>query len=113
MACCCIPAQQPAGWCTGGPDGPLTVRVLRASPTQADGRGAELSAPNAPAGTNRAAQFSVEWVDVPPALIGEDQAAAFKAAILRQLPPGGLPLEARCAASTRALLLLCARGRCC
>ena len=55
---------------------------------QADGYGRELSAPAAPAGTNLAAQFSITWEDVPPSKIGEQQAAAFKAAILKQLPAG-------------------------
>ena len=55
---------------------------------QADGYGKELSAPAAPAGTNLAAQFSITWEDVPPSMIGEQQAAAFKAAILKQLPAG-------------------------
>ena len=57
---------------------------------QADGRGRELLAPAAPAGTNLAAQFSITWWDTPPSKIGERQAAAFKAAILKQLPAGGL-----------------------
>ncbi len=56
---------------------------------QADGNGKELSAPAAPAGTNLAAQFSITWGDIPPSKIGELQAAAFKAAILKQLPAGG------------------------
>ena len=59
-------------------------------PAQADGTGAKLVAPAAPAGTNLAAQFSITWEDVPPSKIGELQAAAFKAAILKQLPSGGL-----------------------
>ena len=57
---------------------------------QADGYGKELSAPAAPAGTNLAAQFSITWWDVPPSKIGDQQAAAFKAAILKQLPAGEL-----------------------
>ena len=61
-------------------------------PFLADGNGVELSAPAAPAGTNLAAQFSIVWWDTPPAMIGDAQAEAFKAAILKQLPPGGLAL---------------------
>ncbi|PRW45179.1 lactation elevated 1 [Chlorella sorokiniana] len=57
-------------------------------PYLADGYGKELSSPAAPAGTNLAAQFSITWEDVPPSKIGERQAAAFKAAILKQLPAG-------------------------
>lgn len=49
----------------------------------------KLVSPAAPAGTNLAAQFSIAWEDVPPSKIGERQAAAFKAAILKQLPAGG------------------------
>ena len=60
-------------------------------PAQADGAGAKLVAPTAPAGTNLAAQFSITWEDIPPSKIGELQAAAFKAAILKQLPAGALP----------------------
>ncbi|PRW44907.1 fibronectin isoform X1 [Chlorella sorokiniana] len=57
-------------------------------PYLADGTGAKLVAPSAPAGTNLAAQFSITWEDIPPSKIGELQAAAFKAAILKQLPAG-------------------------
>jgi hypothetical protein len=57
-------------------------------PYLADGYGRELSAPAAPAGTNLAAQFSITWWDVPPSKIGDLQAAAFKAALLKQLPAG-------------------------
>ncbi len=57
---------------------------------QADGTGAKLDAPTAPAGTDLAAQFSITWEDVPPSKIGELQAATFKAAILKQLPAGGV-----------------------
>ena len=61
---------------------------LAVHPVQADGRGVELSAPAAPAGTQLAAQFSITWRDVPPSMIGETHATAFKAAILKQLPAG-------------------------
>lgn len=57
---------------------------------QAKGDGVELSAPAAPAGTQLAAQFSMTWYDVPPSMIGETQAAAYKAAILKGLPAGAL-----------------------
>jgi len=71
------------GWCARG------TNAKHCSPrTQADGSGKELSAPTAPAGTNLAAQFSITWEDIPPSKIGELQAAAFKAAILKQLPAG-------------------------
>ena len=60
---------------------------------QADGSGKELSTPAAPVGTNLAAQFSVTWWDVAPSMIGERQADAYKAAILKQLPAGA-PLPA-------------------
>lgn len=60
------------------------------SALQADGTGAKLVSPAAPAGTNLAAQFSITWEDIPPSKIGELQAAAFKAAILKKLPAGGL-----------------------
>ncbi len=59
---------------------------------QADGSGAKLVAPAAPAGTDLAAQFSITWQAVPPSKIGELQAAAFKAAMLKQLPAGGWAL---------------------
>ncbi len=62
---------------------------------QADGTCAKLVAPTAPAGTNLAAQFSITWEDIPPSKIGELQAAAFKAVILKQLPAGGLGREGR------------------
>ncbi|PRW20326.1 heat shock 90C isoform B [Chlorella sorokiniana] len=57
-------------------------------PYLADATGAKLNAPAAPAGTDLAAQFSITWEDVPPSKIGELQSAAFKAAILKQLPAG-------------------------
>ncbi len=68
-------------------------RLFPRLPTrQADGTGSKLVAPTAPAGTNLAAQFSITWEDIPPSKIGELQAAAFKAAILKQLPAGGVRL---------------------
>ncbi|KAI7845333.1 hypothetical protein COHA_001174 [Chlorella ohadii] len=62
--------------------------VTVSHPYLADGSGKELSTPAAPVGTNLAAQFSVTWWDVAPSMIGERQADAYKAAILKQLPAG-------------------------
>ncbi|PRW60709.1 tRNA pseudouridine synthase mitochondrial-like [Chlorella sorokiniana] len=62
--------------------------ITNGFPYLADGNGMKLSSPAAPAGTNLAAQFSITWWDVPPSMIGDKHAAAFKAAILRQLPAG-------------------------